>query len=149
MYSLLHMWTKVSLQTNQALTQEGMYNELLEQQEENQGYLDAFLQKSNTPWLAWIQDIHAGRFHDAYVNLMAVTDKEPVIEKKKVNLIMLDMCLLVKLALRLSKLCFIAHHQSANDSMAYQNTLDGMVCSQSSLLYQILRESWNTSIFTH
>ncbi len=62
----------------------GMYNDLLEQREDNQAYLDSFLQKSNTPWLAWIQDIHAGRFYEAYTNLMTVTDKEPVIEKKKV-----------------------------------------------------------------
>jgi hypothetical protein len=58
---------------------------MLDQNDEFEPYLNLFFESSNIPSLAWISNIRSGRFDKAYENLLLVSEKEKVIEKKKVN----------------------------------------------------------------
>ena len=60
----------------------GMYYEMFDQDDDY--YLNLFLESVNVPSLAWISNIRSARFDTAYENLLLVSDKEKVIEKKKV-----------------------------------------------------------------
>ena len=60
----------------------GMYYEMFDQDDDY--YLNFFLESVNVPSLAWISNIRSARFDKAYENLLHVSDKEKVIEKKKV-----------------------------------------------------------------
>jgi hypothetical protein len=62
----------------------GMFYEMLDHEDDFEPYLNLFLESSNVPSLAWISNIRSARFDKAYENLLLVSDKEKVIEKKKV-----------------------------------------------------------------
>lgn len=62
-----------------------MFYELLDQDDDYEPHLNAYLESSNTPSLTWISNIRSGRFDKAYENLLIVSDKESVVEKKKVK----------------------------------------------------------------
>jgi hypothetical protein len=64
--------------------QRGLFLDLMQQKEEYQGYLDRWLEQAQVPWLAWIQDVNAGRFDQAFNNLLLVVNAEQSIDKKKV-----------------------------------------------------------------
>jgi hypothetical protein len=65
--------------------QRGMYLDLMQQKAEYQDHLDRFLEQAQLPWLAWIQDVNAGRFDQAFNNLLLVVSAEQSIDKKKVS----------------------------------------------------------------
>lgn len=79
---------------------------MLNQDDDFEPYLNLFFESSNIPSLAWISNIRSGRFDKAYENLLLVSDKENVIEKKKVNGLQVNF----QIALRLCKLCFVTHY---------------------------------------
>jgi nuclear pore complex protein Nup133 len=100
--------------------QREMYLELMQQKVEYQDYIDRFLEQAQLPWLAWIQDVNAGRFDQAFNNLLLVVNAEQIIEKKKVCVVVHDriMCsnvLILQLSISLAKLAFLTYFEDDNE----------------------------------